>query len=217
MTAPELLRDRTEPIAEPLDEALERLTNNTNMDILGHGTPAKEFAESIFKTGVKSTNRNLYETAVPLPNINQDQDAVAKNKALIEGWPHRNAKYVVILGVTRPSEEHPGYHYLQSIVQPDPEQPDDGYYSETGVIPNRFVAGYFDTTNDTFVHNPDFDPHYDPALYQTTADGEIRRILDWVDPRSTSMGSAAVKHAEPEVVKPSVTSPEPLSDDDHVW
>lgn len=194
----ELPKEHTEQLTtEPLDEALERFANSTDMDVLGHGTLSRESAESIFKTGVKSTNRNLYETAVPLSGLAQDEDAVAKNKDLIEHWPHRNAKYVVILGVTHPSEEdNPGYHYMQSIVQPDPEKVDDGYYQNTGVIPNRFVAGYFDTTNDTFVRNPEFDSHYDPALYKTTADAEIRRILDAdpsANPVDALMGHAATK------------------------
>jgi hypothetical protein len=208
MTNPELVKDRTESTIEPTDEALERLIND-KIYLLGHGTVEQKSAEGALKDGLQTRHTDLFSTANGLSTLADDPNAFEENKTAIEHWPHLDAKYVVTIGIERLEGDHiPHRRYLQSILQPKARGEDKAYEARS-VIDRRFIAGYFDATNNTFVNNPSFDPHYDPALLETTVDEVIRRELDFdpnENPLEKLMGGAAVVRSQP-AEKPAHSNP----------
>lgn len=174
MTRPEALT----PKIEPADEALNRLVNS-KIYLFGHGTPTQEWAASSIADGLHTRHTDLFSTAAQLPVMAEDPDAFERNKATLAQWPHHDAQYVVALGVERlEGEAVPHRRYLQSIVQPREGAEDvNDAYGAPYAINRRFIAGYFDAAEGTFTNNPDFDPHYDPALLETTVNQDIEREL----------------------------------------
>lgn len=171
----------------PLDVALEQLTNDPTLSIYGHGTPSSEFAAEAIRDGLQVRDPYLSSTAIRLastydpnredsdPLIVKNPDAVQRNRAQIKEWPHKEHNFVVILGVENiPPSKKPPFKYQYSILQDRNNVTSDGITQghKYGVDP-RFVAGYFDARAQTFTPNPNFDPHYDPELYASTADMSI--------------------------------------------
>lgn len=209
MTAPETLQHDV----EPMDEALTRLIGE-EIYLFGHGTVQQENAADILTNGLDTRHEDLFSTADHLPTLADDPEAFVHNKETLEHWPHLGAQYVVVLGVERlQGEQVPHRRYLQSIVQPKPdaEHVNDAY-DQPYAIDSRFIAGYFNAVDGTFIKNIAFDPHYDPALLATTVNPDIRRELDARNPLDM-LGGTVVGHHE------TVALPlDPAgSDDSTVW
>ena len=201
--------------AESADEALRRLVDS-NIYIFGHGTLTLDAAEGSVADGLHTRHTDLFSTAEGLPTVAENPRAFEHNREMLWHWPHHDAQYVVVLGVERLEEDDiPHRRYLQSIVQPRQGSDADNEYDKPYIVDRRFVAGYFDTARNIFVRNPDFDPHYDPALLQTTVNYEIQRELHPVDPREL-IGGVAVDHRDGH--EPSVRpAGPPRPDDPVVW
>lgn len=181
---------------QPMEAALERLLNDDNLYVFGHGTADESFAQAIIQDGLHLSSANLWSTVAGLPEKTDETDHLDTAKKMIEDWPHLALGYVVAVGVERlPVEKIPHRRYLQSIVQDRPHADAiDERYGQRYTIEPRFVAGYFNARAKTFVPNPNFDPTYDPALMETTADDDINRERDAV-PVLEWMGAAAVSES----------------------
>ena len=185
------------------DVALHRLVDDENLYVFGHGTATQSNALGSISEGLRLKSAHLWSTVLGIESTVDDPGAYEKDKALLEGWPHHNTRFVVMLGVERLSpEDIPHRLYLQSIVQDrkdiDIPETNDTYKSPY-VIKSRFVAGYFDLDADIFVGNPDFDPHYDTGLLETTADDDILRERNSISMLEL-MGQAAVGEIHHELI-----------------
>lgn len=163
---------------QPMEAALEQLLGDEKLYVFGHGTADESTAEVITKEGLHLRSAHLWSIVAGLPEKTDDKsDHIATATKMIENWPHLALGYVVAVGVERlPADKIPHRRYLQSIVQNRPNaQEIDERYGERYTIEPRFVAGYFNAADKTFMPNPNFDPTYDPSLLETTADDDIRR------------------------------------------
>jgi hypothetical protein len=166
-----------EPTAEIIakDIALRELTDDPNLYIFGHGTPIIEHAQGTLRDGLRLRKPDLWSTVLGMKSTVEDPTAAQENATLLEQWPHKNHRFVAMLGIQRlRGEDIPHRRYLQSVVQPRTDISEgDREFGEPYVIEDRFVAGYFDMDAGTFTRNPSFDPHYDTHLLETTADFDI--------------------------------------------
>jgi hypothetical protein len=159
----------------PTDLALLNLVADEHLHIFGHGTATQSSALGSINKGLYLNSAHLWSTAIGMVSTTDNPNAYEANKVLIENWPHHNQRFVVILGVERLKlEDVPHRRYLQSIVQvrKDITEANDTHGSPYVINP-RFIAGYFNVVADIFVVNPNFDPRYDVALLETTADDKI--------------------------------------------
>lgn len=196
--------------------ALEKLTG-MNVHLFGHGTISRETADSILQEGLGVDKPSINSTAYGMFTEADGLDAVDRNRKMLDHWRHKVRRHVVVLGVERlPVDKIPHIRYIQAVLQDNPVDREGPRPHGPYVVDRRFVAGYFDVEGDTFVPNPDFDPRFDPALLETTADIGIQ--MERV-PRElailgeVSLDGAGVKLRTAESVVPKLAGP----DDPAIW
>lgn len=203
---PNALSQNYEPL--PADGALEQLIHK-NLLLYGHGTPQEEGATAILHEGLGMSVPDLGSTATGMSTAEDRPDAFETNKKLIESWPHRDHKFVVMIGVERfPDEDIPHRQYMNAIVQEKPGAKKE-FFSQDYFVDPKFIAGYFNTERDEFVPNPNFDPSFNPDLLKTTPDMHFamrQRTMDDL------MGGVAVGSA---IDKP--VSLHDHDDSDDIW
>ncbi len=124
--------------------------------VWGHGTTTKEQADSILEEGVlASPLHGLSEIASPLTD---SEKSISENANYIVDealhWPHKNAPFVILVnfpqGITSMLK-------LKEIIKIKDQ--------ERTRIPSRFLRGYIDSLNLTFVRNPKFEKDAHPTDY----------------------------------------------------
>lgn len=194
------------------NEGLEHLVR-MNVYLYGHGTAAAEHVDDMLQNGFQLSAPDLHSTALAMPTEADNPDAFTVNMAQLSEWPHRGHKTIVMLGVERLEDEQvPNRRYVQSIVQENPGVERNSYGHRYTIDP-RFVAGYFDMAQNSFVPNPNFDPHYDPKLLETTADITILMRRLTTEQVMEGLGGTAMGAIEPQ---PTVNG-ENDDDDENVW
>lgn len=144
--------------------------------ILGHGTWIEKGREIIQK-GLESKVPKLDSTTVPLfdhDKVFEDQPREYFEKFI--KWPHLGANCIVVVMIPNVPEgsQVGGHLYFDSVFE-DLKTEDTGYNNRC-FIPNKYIRGYFDVQNLTFVSNPDFKP--EPLT--------IKQISTVTPPKTTS-------------------------------
>lgn len=204
------------PETLPADIALKELVGS-NIYLLGHGTTTHELANLATTAGLYTRHTDLSSTAYGLETLADNPEATKHDMGLIKKWPHRDAKYIVVLGVERlKGEDVPHRRYIQSIVQPRPQEDEyDATHGQPYVIDKKFIAGYFDVEQDTFIPNSAYDPTYDPRLLDTTVNDDIQREHNTVDPL-TWLSAAYTEDAQHDAPPPPTAQPSEDDEDPHV-
>ncbi|MEO8582101.1 MAG: hypothetical protein ABI425_06040 [Patescibacteria group bacterium] len=155
LPAQEFEQKKQEKSLKPeLSTQLEKTLSLADHVIWGHGTLSELSASSILDQGISGNpNYDLFNIATPLTS-NEKSDAENIDYILqqVQDWPHKNAKYVVLLAI--PYGIKPNNVVERTL---------DEKKGERSSIPMRFIVGYIDVDKQTFIKNPLFISNAEPT------------------------------------------------------
>lgn len=134
------------------DDLLEVLPLSDHV-IWGHGTLASSVGDKILVEGIDSNpGYDLFNIATPLSSneLTASENISHILKESYE-WKHKNAKFIVLLAV--PFGIRPN-----NVVERIEKEGKDRTH-----LPSRFIIGYIDAQNKTFIQNPNFIANANPT------------------------------------------------------
>ena len=133
--------------------------NNKNYSILGHGTSNKTIAEKISQEGIKYHSPDLNRQALSLFDQNKPIQNQYDNLNTILNWPHKNSKFIVLIGIPNaPQHMRGGDAYFNSVWNQIPDDQLPTLSTDKYTIPPEYIIGYINANNANLHLNPTFNP-----------------------------------------------------------
>jgi len=140
--------------------------------VWGHGTTDKQIADAILDSGiVVNPGYGLLEIATPLSSSDRSKNDNAQTILnSVNNWGHKNSKFVVMV-------EMPNGYRKEQLTE---SSVDERSGRERTRLPSRFIKGYVDVLNFSFIENPKFEVKAAPTAVPAPAGiraGKLEQIV----------------------------------------